>query len=86
MNPDGKKTKRKKNMKTDNFHISNYGSFSGGFEADNEGYVTYHVSGKYAKMSDADLAELRDSSRIRSVRNACSCEINGRKLDEWRNK
>lgn len=65
-------------MKTASYHSSNFGSF-----AFTTGYVTYHVSPRYAKASDAQLAEW-ESSRLKAVRNAAKTERAERAISAWR--
>jgi hypothetical protein len=65
-----------------NFHVSNFGSFTQGFESSN-GYVYYHDHPRYEKASDEKLAEWTQS-RIKAVRNAAFAEINQRALQAWR--
>ena len=45
-------------MKTASYHISNFGKFAPTEIADNMGFVDYHESPKYEKMSDAQLKAL----------------------------
>jgi len=72
-------------MKINTFHISNFGSFSGGLEADTQGFVEYHVSERYEKANMEKLQEWA-GSRTKAVRNAATAEIGNRQLNTWRNK
>lgn len=70
-------------MKTANYHISNFGKFAPTEIADRMGFVDYHDSQKYEKMSDAQLSALR-SHRMRLVRNAAITELANRAAAKWR--
>lgn len=70
-------------MKTASYHISNFGKFAPTEISDNMGFVEYHDSPKYEKMSDAQLNALQ-SHRLRLVRNAAITEIASRAVAKWR--
>ena len=65
-------------MKTASYHSTNLGSF-----AFATGYVTYHVSPRYAKATDEQLAEWTNS-KLKAVRNAARTEQAERAIREWR--
>ena len=72
----------KKAMKTKTYHVTNLGSFAPTGLADNEGYVRYHVSPRYGKATDSQLADWADSRSI-AVRNAAITEQCERRLADW---
>ena len=69
-------------MKTTSFHHTNMGAYAPTAYADNEGYITRHVSDRYAKADEAKLNEWLDS-RIRYVRAAAAVELASRALAKW---
>ena len=70
-------------MKTASYHIGNFGKFAPTEIADNMGFVEYHDSPKYTKMTNAQLDALQ-SHRLRLVRNAAITEIASRAVAKWR--
>jgi hypothetical protein len=60
------------------------GSFGGGLVADNQGYVTIHDSTRYGKAQLEQLTAWAENGRTQAIRNAAQCELNERKLHEWR--
>jgi hypothetical protein len=72
-------------MKTKTYHISHFGEFAPHHLADSRGFVTYHDNPRYASASEDQLGEW-SSSRITAVRAAAVTEIQGRRLQEWRDR
>ena len=70
-------------MKTKSFHHSNMGSYAPRGYADNEGYITYHDSPRYAAASMSKLLEW-ENSRAKVGRAAAATEIAERALQDWR--
>ena len=72
-------------MKTKSYHVSNLGSFAPSGLADNQGYVMYHVSPRYGRATDEQLATWADS-RSAVVRAAAITEQAERELAEWQSR
>jgi hypothetical protein len=73
-------------MKTASYHSTAFGDFAPRHATqDGQGYITYHVSARYAAASEAQLDEWAQSP-LTAVRNAAVTEIGERCLGEWRRK
>jgi len=71
-------------MKTASYHSTAFGDFAPRRATqDNQGFITYHVSARYGKASDAQLDGWAQSP-LSAVRNAAVAEIGERCLGEWR--
>jgi len=74
-------------MKTASYHVSNFGNMvTLPVTSDSEGYVTYHVSPRYAAADNAQLHDWNEHGRTEAVRNAAGTEIGGRGLQKWRER
>jgi len=73
-------------MKTKSYHHSNLGSYApSGATRDSQGYITYHVSPRYASASQEQLDTWSEGKNT-AVRNAALTEIAERALKIWRTK
>ena len=72
-------------MKTETYHISNLGSFGGGIPTDSQGYVTRHVSPRYAQATNEEL-DAWTRSKLAPVRAAALTEQADRAIRAWRDK
>ena len=71
-------------MKTKSYHYTALGSYTPAEATrDSQGYITYHVSPRYAKATTEQL-EKWSESRTTAVRNAAVTEIAERALAVWR--
>jgi hypothetical protein len=73
-------------MKKATCHVSNFGHFSPVCSVDFHGYINYHDSDKYQKMSEEDLEDMAANHRIEICRNAAAIEQANRRNLQWWNK
>jgi hypothetical protein len=73
-------------MKRARCHVTSFGAFRPGCSPDFDGYIEYHESDKYRKMSDQDLEKAKWLHRVEICRNAAAVEIALRRIEEWNKK
>ena len=74
-------------MKTTTTHISNFGAFVPGCPADQDGYIRYHVSKKYDRMTTSQLQTIaEDQTQLQAIRNASAIALAQDELAEWQSR
>lgn len=72
-------------MKKSSTHISNFGKFAP-IGANDNGYIEYHDSKRYARASIAQLEEWEADAKMQIVRNAARIELANRRIRDWNEK
>jgi hypothetical protein len=67
-------------------HVTSFGHFAPVCPRDFHGYIKYHDSDKYRKMTDEELQELKETHRLQLCRNAAAVELALRSNEKWWNK